>query len=141
VPDVEFSYINFYRRIITNTRNAEKQLEKMTLERNQNEIEEKLATLVQEEFFQNIPSALQSMNFLLILFPLNFSWMSRTFSVQIYYAGHNSLMIRRDGNILEAGKARGIPLEIVENRNSIEEDSLLLPRSLIFLDLSEGWSW
>jgi hypothetical protein len=49
-------------------------------------------------------------------------------------------MIRRDGNILEAGKARGIPLGIVENRNSIEEDSLLLLRSLVFLYLSRGWS-
>jgi hypothetical protein len=31
-------------------------------------------------------------------------------------------MIRRDGNILEAGKVGGIPLGIVEYRNSIKED-------------------
>jgi hypothetical protein len=72
VPDVEFSYINFYRRIITNTRNAEKQLEKMTLKRNQNEIEEKLTTLVQEEFFSEYPLCLPKYEFSAHIVPAKF---------------------------------------------------------------------
>ena len=43
-------------------------------------------------------------------------------------------MIRRDGNILEAGKAGRIPLGVVENSNYIEEKIFsLLPRFLVFL--------
>ena len=43
-------------------------------------------------------------------------------------------MIRRDGNILEAGKARRIRLEIVENSNYIEGNIfLLLPGFFVFL--------
>ena len=41
--------------------------------------------------------------------------------LKICNAGHHALMIRRDGSIFEAGKAGGIPLGIVENRNYIEE--------------------
>jgi hypothetical protein len=37
MPDFEFGYINIYGRDITNTQKAEKQLEKMTLERNRSE--------------------------------------------------------------------------------------------------------
>jgi hypothetical protein len=55
MPDVEFDYINIYGRDITNTRNPEKQLKNMTLERNRSDSEVKLVTLIQENFFQNIP--------------------------------------------------------------------------------------
>jgi hypothetical protein len=39
MPVVEFGYINIYRRDITNTQKAEKQLKKNTLERNRSESE------------------------------------------------------------------------------------------------------
>ena len=55
VPDVEFSYINFYRRIITNTRKAEK-----------------LATLVQEEFFPKYPLGLPKYEFYAHIVPAKF---------------------------------------------------------------------
>jgi serine phosphatase RsbU (regulator of sigma subunit) len=43
-------------------------------------------------------------------------------------------MIRRDENILEAGKAERIPFGIVENSNYIEEKIFsLLPGFLVFL--------
>jgi hypothetical protein len=43
-------------------------------------------------------------------------------------------MIRRDGNILEAGKTGRIPLGIVEKSNNIEENIFsLLPEFLVFL--------
>jgi hypothetical protein len=42
--------------------------------------------------------------------------------LKICYARYNGLIIRRDGNILEAGKVGRIPLGIVENRNYIEEN-------------------
>ena len=41
--------------------------------------------------------------------------------LKICYARHHGLMIRRDKNILEAGKAGRIPLGVVENSNYIEE--------------------
>ena len=50
MPDVEFDYINIYGRDITKRREAEKELEKLTIEKNRIENEVKLATLVQEGF-------------------------------------------------------------------------------------------
>ena len=41
--------------------------------------------------------------------------------LKICYARHHGLMIRRDENILEAGKAGRIPLGVLENGNYIEE--------------------
>ena len=54
--------------------------------------------------------------------------------LKICYARHHGLMIRRDENILEAGKAGRIPLGVLENGNYIEEIffSLLLG-ILVFL--------
>jgi hypothetical protein len=48
------------------------QLEKMTLERNQNEIEEKLTTLVQEEFFSEYPLFLPKYEFSVHIVPAKF---------------------------------------------------------------------
>ena len=54
--------------------------------------------------------------------------------LKICNARHHGLMIRRDGNILEADKAGRIPLGVVENSNYIEEKIfLLLPGYLVFL--------
>jgi hypothetical protein len=48
-------------------------------------------------------------------------------------------MIRRDGNILEAGKAERIPLGVLENSNYIEEIFFsLLPKFLVFLYSDRG---
>ena len=52
IPDFVFGYINIFERDISNTQREEKQLGKMTLERNRSESEVKLAKLIQEEFFQ-----------------------------------------------------------------------------------------
>jgi hypothetical protein len=70
IPDFEFGYINIFGRDISNTQRAEKQLGKMTLERNRSESEVKLAKLIQEEFFQEYPQTFRSMNFMIILFSL-----------------------------------------------------------------------
>ena len=70
IPDFEFGYINIFERDINNTQRAEKQLGKMTLERNRSESEVKLAKLIQEEFFQEYPQTFRSMNFMIILFSL-----------------------------------------------------------------------
>ena len=54
--------------------------------------------------------------------------------LKICNARLHGLMIRRDGNILEADKAGRIPLGVVENNNYIEEKIvLLLPGVLVFL--------
>ena len=54
--------------------------------------------------------------------------------LKICNARHHGLMIRRDGNILEADKAGRITLGVVENRNYIEEKIFsLLPGFLVFL--------
>jgi hypothetical protein len=54
--------------------------------------------------------------------------------LKICYDGQDGLMMRRDGNILEAGKAGGIPLGVVEKNNYIEENIFsLLPGFLVFL--------
>jgi serine phosphatase RsbU (regulator of sigma subunit) len=54
--------------------------------------------------------------------------------LKIGNARHHGLMIRRDGNILEAVKAVRIPLGVVENSNYIEENIFsLLPGFLVFL--------
>ena len=63
IPDFEFGYINIFERDISNTQRAEKQLGKMTLERNRSESEVKLAKLIQEEFFQEYPPNLQKYEF------------------------------------------------------------------------------
>ena len=70
IPDFEFDYINIFGRDISNTQRAEKQLGKMTLERNWSESEVKLAKLIQEEFFQEYPQTFRSMNFMIILYSL-----------------------------------------------------------------------
>ena len=54
--------------------------------------------------------------------------------LKICYARYNGLIIRRDGNILEAGKVGRIHLGSVENSNYIEGNIfLLLPGFLVFL--------
>ena len=54
--------------------------------------------------------------------------------LKICNARLHGLMIRRDGNILEADKAGRIPLGVVENNNYIEgKIFLLLPKFLVFL--------
>jgi hypothetical protein len=71
IPDFAFGYINIFGRDISNTQREEKQLGKMTLERNRSESEVKLAKPIQEEFFSRIyPPTFRSMNFLIILFSL-----------------------------------------------------------------------
>ena len=52
IPDFVFGYINIFGKDISNTQREEKQLAKMTLERNRSKSEIKLAKLIQEEFFQ-----------------------------------------------------------------------------------------
>jgi serine phosphatase RsbU (regulator of sigma subunit)/HAMP domain-containing protein len=210
MPVVESAYINIYGRDITKVRKAEKQLEKMTLERNRIESEVKLATLVQEGFLPESPPNLPKYEFSAHTVPAKFVggdfydfieldsnqlgivlgdvsgkgvsaalFMARLMSdiryvslidpdpvqvisqlnnilvkrsrkgmfatasyllldvenrmLKICNAGHHALMIRRDGNILEAGKAGGIPLGIMENSNYIGEDFSLLPGDLVFL--------
>jgi hypothetical protein len=72
IPDFEFGYINIFGRDISNTQREEKQLGKMTLERNRSESEVKLAKLIQEEFFfKNIPRTFRSMNFFDHIFLVN----------------------------------------------------------------------
>ena len=63
MPDFEFGYINNFGRDISSTQRAEKQLGKMTLERNRSESGVKLAKLIQEEFFQEYPPNLQKYEF------------------------------------------------------------------------------
>jgi hypothetical protein len=71
IPNFEFGYINIFGRDISNTQREEKQLGKMTLERNGSESEVNLAKLIQEEFFSRIyPPTFRGMNFLIILFSL-----------------------------------------------------------------------
>jgi serine phosphatase RsbU (regulator of sigma subunit)/HAMP domain-containing protein len=210
MPVIESGYINVYGRDITKIREAEKQLERMTQERNRIESEVKLATLVQEGFLPEFPPNLPKYEFSAHTVPAKFVggdfydfieldsnrlgivlgdvsgkgvsaalYMARLMSdiryvslinpdpvqvisqlnnilasrsrkgmfatasyllldvenrkLKICNAGHHALMIRRDGKIMEAGKAGGIPLGIVENSNYIEEDFSLLPGDLVFL--------
>ncbi len=210
MPVVESAYINIYGRDITKIRKAEKQLEKMILERNRIESEVKLATLVQEGFLPESPPKLPNYEFSAHTVPAKFVggdfydfieidsnqlgivlgdvsgkgvsaalYMARLMSdiryvslinsdpvkvisqlnnilasrsrkgmfatasyllldienrkLKICNAGHHALMIRRNENIMEAGKAGGIPLGIVENSNYIEEDFSLLQGDLVFL--------
>ena len=54
--------------------------------------------------------------------------------LKICNARHHGLMIRRDGNILEADKAGRIPFGVVESRNFIEKKTFsLLTGFLVFL--------
>ena len=53
--------------------------------------------------------------------------------LKICYARHHGLMIRRDENILEAGKAGRIPLGVLENGNYIGNFFSLLLGILVFL--------
>ena len=210
MPVIESGYINIYGRDITKTREAEKQLEKMTLEKNRIESEVKLATLVLEGFLPESPPNLPKYEFSAHTVPAKFVggdfydfieldsnhlgivlgdvsgkgvsaalYMARLMSdiryvslinpdpvlvisqlnnilakrsrkgmfatasyllldienrkIKICNAGHHALMIRREGKILEAGKAGGIPLGIVENSNYIEENFSLQPGDLVFL--------
>ena len=210
MPVVESAYINIYGRDITKIRKAQKQLEKVTLERNRIESEVKLATLVQEGFLPESPPNLSQYEFSAHTVPAKFVgggfydfieldsnrlgivlgdvagkgvsaalYMARLMSdikyvslidpdpvqvisqlnnilvkrsrkgmfatasfllldienrqLKICNAGHHALMIRREGKILEVGKAGGVPLGIVENSNYISEDFSLLPGDLVFL--------
>ena len=210
MPVVESAYINIYGRDITKIRKAEKQLEKVTLERNRIESEVKLATLVQEGFLPETPPNLSQYEFSAHTVPAKFVggdfydfieldsnrlgivlgdvsgkgvsaalYMARLMSdiryvslidpdpvrvisqlnnilakrsrkgmfatasyllldvenrqLKICNAGHHALMVRREGNILEVGKAGGIPLGIVENSNYNQEEFSLMPGDLIFL--------
>ena len=63
ISDFEFGYINIIGRDISNTQTAEKQLEKIALERNWSESEVKLTKRIQEEFFQEYPHNLQKYKF------------------------------------------------------------------------------
>ena len=54
--------------------------------------------------------------------------------LKVCNAGHHSMLIRRgDREILETGKAGGIPLGIVENASYIEEEVQLFPGDVVFL--------
>jgi sigma-B regulation protein RsbU (phosphoserine phosphatase) len=54
--------------------------------------------------------------------------------LKVCNAGHHSMLIRRgDREILETGKAGGIPLGIVENTSYIEEEVQLFPGDVVFL--------
>jgi len=54
--------------------------------------------------------------------------------VRVCNAGHHAMLIRRgDSEILEAGKAGGIPLGIAENVSYIEEEVQLFSGDLVFL--------
>ena len=54
--------------------------------------------------------------------------------LKICNARHHGLMIRRDGNILEADKAEKIPFGVVETRHYIEKKIFsLLTGFLVFL--------
>ena len=54
--------------------------------------------------------------------------------LKVCNAGHHSMLIRRgDSEILEAGKAGGIPLGIAENASYIEEEVQLFSGDLVFL--------
>ena len=54
--------------------------------------------------------------------------------LKICNAGHHSMLIRRgDSEILEMGKAGGIPLGIAENATYTEEEIQLVPGDIVFL--------
>jgi len=54
--------------------------------------------------------------------------------LKVCNAGHHSMLIRRgDSEILEAGKAGGIPLGITENASYMEEEVQLFPGDVVFL--------
>ena len=210
MPVIESGYINIYGRDITERRKAEKELNRITVEKNRIESEVKLATLVQEGFLPEAPPALPGYEFSAHTVPAKFVggdfydfitidsdrlgivlgdvsgkgvsaalYMARLMSdikyvslinpdpvqvisqmnnilvkrsrkgmfatasyllldiknrkLKICNAGHHALMIRRGKTILEAGKAGGIPLGIIENSNYSEEDFSLLPGDLVFL--------
>lgn len=210
MPVIESGYINIYGRDITKIREAEEELEKVTVAKNRIESEVKLATLVQEGFLPEALPSLPNYKFSAHTVPAKFVggdfydfitidsnrlgivlgdvsgkgvsaalYMARLMSdiryvslidpepvqviskinnilakrsrkgmfatasyllldaknrkLKICNAGHHALMIRRGKDILEVGKAGGIPLGIVENSNYAEEVFNLSPGDLVFL--------
>jgi len=72
MPVAESSYINIYGKDITERKIAEKQLEKITAEKNHMENEVKMATLVQEGFLPESPPEIQGYQFSAKTIPAQF---------------------------------------------------------------------
>jgi serine phosphatase RsbU (regulator of sigma subunit)/HAMP domain-containing protein len=72
MPVAESGYINIYGRDITEIRIAEKQLEKITAEKNHMENEVKMATLVQEGFLPEAPPMIRGYHFSAKTIPAKF---------------------------------------------------------------------
>jgi serine phosphatase RsbU (regulator of sigma subunit)/HAMP domain-containing protein len=211
MPVIESSYINIYGRDITERRIAEKELSRITEEKNRLDSEVKMATLVQEGFLPEAAPNFPDFQFAAKTVPAKFVggdfydfieleqdklgiilgdvsgkgvsaalYMARLmsdfryvamldsqpmkvisqvnnivakrsrkgmFATAIYLsldvknkkigicnAGHHSILIRRGNKeILEMGKAGGIPLGIVENVSYSEEEVQLYSGDVVFL--------
>jgi serine phosphatase RsbU (regulator of sigma subunit)/HAMP domain-containing protein len=211
MPVMESHYINIYGRDITERRKAEKELSKITEEKNRMDSEVKMATLVQEGFLPETTPVVSGFMFAAKTVPAKFVggdfydfieleqdklamvlgdvsgkgvpaalYMARLMSdfrfismqdpqpgkviyevnnisargarkgmfatavfllldaknkkLKICNAGHHSLLIcRKGGEILEVGKAGGIPLGITKKASYIEEETQLLPGDVVFL--------
>ncbi|MFT4579249.1 MAG: serine phosphatase RsbU (regulator of sigma subunit)/HAMP domain-containing protein [Nitrospinales bacterium] len=72
MPVTESGYINIYGKDITERKIAEKQLEKITAEKNHMESEVKMATLVQEGFLPEAPPEIQGYQFSAKTIPAKF---------------------------------------------------------------------
>ena len=210
MPVADTQYVNIYGKDITHRRKAEKELSKVTAEKNRIDNEVKMATLVQEGFLPDAPPVISDYEFAAQTVPAKFVggdfydfielghdclgivlgdvsgkgvsaalYMARLMSdiryvslidpdpvrvisqinnilvkrsrkgmfatacyllldikkrkIKICNAGHHPIMIRREHEIMEVGKAGGIPLGIVENSRYIEEEFSLLPGDLVFM--------
>lgn len=210
MPVIESNYINIYGRDITQRRKAEKELLKITEEKNRMDSEVKMATLVQEGFLPEATPVMSGFQFAAKTVPARFVggdfydfieleddkvgfvlgdvsgkgvsaalYMARLMSdfryvamldsqpkevipqvnkivtqrsrkgmfataiflllnpktkkLKVCNAGHHSILIRREADILEAGKAGGIPLGISESATYLEEEVQLFSEDVVFL--------
>jgi len=211
MPILESRYINIYGKDITEVREAEEELKKITVQKNRIESEVKMATLVQESFLPEATPVTSGFKFVAKTVPAKFVggdfydfieleqdklgmvlgdvsgkgvsaalYMARLMSdfryvamldpqpgevirqvnkivtrrsrngmfatavfmlldvkskkLKVCNAGHHSMLIRRgDSEILETGKAGGIPLGIFESSTYSEEEIQLFPGDVVFL--------
>jgi len=211
MPIMESRYINIYGKDITKMREAEEELNKITVQKNRIESEMKMATLVQEGFLPEATPVTPGFKFAAKTIPAKFVggdfydfmeleqdklgmvlgdvsgkgvsaalYMAKLMSdfryvalldpqpgevirqvnkivtrrsrngmfatavymlldvkskkLKVCNAGHHSMLIRRgDSEILELGKAGGIPLGIFESSTYSEEEIQLFPGDVVFL--------